>query len=373
MNNVVTEHLGGTDMNFAVHLNNWGEVTLTANNCEFLATYCGVRAFNSGYDNNNIKITNSKLTGATRAFWVHNYFGDFTDARHTEEAVIARLKIDIYNNNNTFEITGEAKSPIRYGFISPVYFDETGKKVYPEDPVFNITSSNTETLTTAVATPDATVEIAAGTYTFPKSFAKGVTVVCEEGTVFDGGSSAISLDINGATVIGAEFTSSADRVITGTVNGTIKDCTFTGDRALRYCYAGETCVFENCVFDGVVYGVHFDGGENDATFRNCTFSGFNTFGHAITLLTLENCNFKSNGKSDYNGVNLWGNTNLVGTKFYFDGQAANEWISAASADIEISFTDCEIVDSEKSLTDWLDESNDPGTVFTINGDTYTTK
>ncbi len=708
MNNVVTEHLGGTDMNFAVHLNNWGEVTLTADNCQFLATYCGVRAFNSGYDNNNIKITNSKLTGATRAFWVHNYFGDFTDARHTEEAVIARLKIDIYNNNNTFEITGEAKSPIRYGFSNPVYFDETGKQVYPvvshildeegnatiytveglnwlaetvnggdsfsgksvtladsidltdvewtcigtpENPfsgtfdgsnntIYNlkiieteakedkayigffgyaknatiknvtfenvnlnipcldidhsqghigavagslegtslienvtvkgditieatfdangasrvavvaggnidgnvtmrnvhvtanegsylkannnvgalagqlqvknvfencssninvtgkkffaggiiglaagnstftnchttgnitiaagregnandhyrvggiaggwadntttpcvltgctytgtvsgtnadgsvanpldysgyvgrgytlanregstviidgvkyiqignsapygnynvvITSSNTETLTTAVATPDATVEIAAGTYTFPKSFAKGVTVVCEEGTVFDGGSSAISLDINGATIIGAEFTSSADRVITGIVNGTIKDCTFTGDRALRYCYAGETCVFENCVFDGVVYGAHFDGGENDATFRNCTFSGFNAFGNAITLLTLENCNFKSNGKSDYNGVNLWGNTNLVGTKFYFDGQTANEWISAASADIEISFTNCEIVDSEKSLTDWLDESNDPGTVFTINGDTYTTK
>ncbi|MBR7166578.1 MAG: hypothetical protein IKD38_02390, partial [Bacteroidaceae bacterium] len=248
-----------------------------------------------------------------------------------------------------------------------------GKKVWPEAPVFNITSSNTEALTTAVATPDATVEIAAGTYTFPTSFAKGVTVVCEEGTVFDGGSSAISLDINGATVIGAEFTSSADRVITGTVNGTIKDCTFTGDRALRYCYAGETCVFENCVFDGVVYGAHFDGGENDATFRNCTFSGFNTFGHAITLLTLENCNFKSNGKTAYNGVNLWGNTNLVGTKFYFDGQSANEWISAASADIEVSFTNCEIIDSEKSLTDWLDESNDPGTVFTINGDTYTTK
>ncbi len=248
-----------------------------------------------------------------------------------------------------------------------------GKKVWPEAPVFNITNSNTEALTTAVATPDATVEIAAGTYTFPKSFAKGVTVVCEEGTVFDGGSSAISLDINGATIIGAEFTSSADRVITGTVNGTIKDCTFTGDRALRYCYAGETCVFENCVFDGVVYGVHFDGGENDATFRNCTFSGFNAFGHAITLLTLENCNFKSNGKTDYNGVNLWGNTNLVGTKFYFDGTVANEWISAASAGIEISFTNCEIVNSEKSLTDWLDESNDPGTVFTINGDTYTTK
>ncbi len=127
MEGVTVENLGGTDMNFSVHLNNWGEVTLNADDCKFLSTYCGVRVFNSGYDMNNVTIKNSKLTGSTRAFWVHNYIGDLNSAQHSDEAIKARLKLDIYNNGNIFEITGEAKSPIRYGFGETVYFNEAGE------------------------------------------------------------------------------------------------------------------------------------------------------------------------------------------------------------------------------------------------------
>lgn len=132
MNGVTAQNLGGTDMNFVVHLNNWGEVTLNADNCVFDAPYCGVRVFNSGYDMNNVKITNSKLTGKTRAFWVHNYIGDLNSAQHSDDAIKARLNIDIYNNNNEFSITGTAVSPIRYGFETTVYFDkESGYEVTP--------------------------------------------------------------------------------------------------------------------------------------------------------------------------------------------------------------------------------------------------
>lgn len=129
MKDVTVKHLGGTDMNFAVHLNNWGEVTLNADNCVFDAPYCGVRVFNSGYDMNNVKITNSKLTGLTRAFWVHNYLGDLDSTQHPDEAIKARLNLDIYNNNNAFEITGEAESPIRYGFDTTVYFNADGSQL----------------------------------------------------------------------------------------------------------------------------------------------------------------------------------------------------------------------------------------------------
>jgi len=129
LNGVTVQNQGGTDMNFAVHLNNWGEVTLNADDCVFDATYCGVRVFNSGYDMNNVKITNSKLTGNTRAFWVHNYLGDLDSSKHSDEAIKARLNLDIYGNNNTFEITGEAKSPIRYGFGTTVYFNADGAQV----------------------------------------------------------------------------------------------------------------------------------------------------------------------------------------------------------------------------------------------------
>ena len=122
MEDVVVNNLGGTDMSFCVHLNNWGEVTLNADNCEFNSPYCGVRVFNSGPQMNNVLITNSTLTGATRAFWVHNYIGDIPNA--TEEEIKNRLNIKIYNNNNTFSLTGTAISPIRYGFGNPVYFTE---------------------------------------------------------------------------------------------------------------------------------------------------------------------------------------------------------------------------------------------------------
>lgn len=95
----------------------------------FDALYCGVRVFNSGYDMNNVKITNSKLTGSTRAFWVHNYLGDLDSSKHSDEAIKARLNLDIYGNNNTFEITGTATAPIRYGFGDTVYFNAEGSRV----------------------------------------------------------------------------------------------------------------------------------------------------------------------------------------------------------------------------------------------------
>lgn len=123
VNDVVVNNLGGTDMNFAVHMNNWGEVTLEADKSEFLATYCGVRVFNSGNDMNNVTISNSKLAGLTRAFWVHNYIGDGTASDET-------LNIKILNRNNIFEVPENVKSPIRYGYSNPVYY------VIEEDAIY---------------------------------------------------------------------------------------------------------------------------------------------------------------------------------------------------------------------------------------------
>ena len=184
-----------------------------------------------------------------------------------------------------------------------------------------------------------TLNIPAGTYTMPTNFAEGVTLVCDN-AVFEGTS---SLNINGSTIIGATFSSDNERTATGTINGTFKSCTFEGNRALRYCYAGETTVFEDCIFDGSVYGAHFDGGANDITFSGCSLSGFNAFGAAITQLTLENCKFVCTGKSNYNGVNLWGATKLVGCEFTFDGKAATEWIGLNGADSKvIEFENCTI-------------------------------
>ena len=137
LDTVVVENLGGTDMNFAIHLNNWGTASLNANNCELKATYCGVRVFNSGPDMNNVTITNSTMTGATRAFWVHNYASSDMGGKvysgssvaYDKAVVDARLNLDIFGNNNTFELTGTAKSPIRYGFNETIFYDAEGKIV----------------------------------------------------------------------------------------------------------------------------------------------------------------------------------------------------------------------------------------------------
>ena len=217
------------------------------------------------------------------------------------------------------------------------------------------------------AATGATVQVPAGEYTFPASSIKeGMTIKCAEGTVFQGAS---SLNIKGATVEGATFSNAAGTVVTSTINGTFKDCVFEGGNALRYCYAGETVVFENCVFSGNTYGIHFDGGANEIIFRNCTFSGFNATAAAVTMTTFEGCTFKSNGKSNYNGINIWGSAKMVNTNFEFDGSVDNEWIDPISADKTYEFTGCTI-NGGTIFSSFYFSPRDVNTDITIDGTLY---
>mgnify|MGYP003297967334 CR=1 FL=1 len=121
------DNLGGTAMNFAVHMNNWGEVTLNANNAILKASYIPVRVFNSGYDMNNVTIENSTLDGGSYCFWVHNYIGDLDSSKHSDDAINARLNLNIYGKGNTFTTT--KTHPVLFGFDTYVYFDANGNKV----------------------------------------------------------------------------------------------------------------------------------------------------------------------------------------------------------------------------------------------------
>ena len=127
----VTASVEGSDMAFVAHLNNWGEVTLIANNCTLESNYVPVRVFNSGPDMNNVTIKNSTLKGGSAAFWVHNYtVADFgTEAK--AEAQKALLNLNIYEPGNTFspDVNG-----IRYGFTNSVRTDAYGiTKTVSED------------------------------------------------------------------------------------------------------------------------------------------------------------------------------------------------------------------------------------------------
>jgi len=125
--NATIENLGGSDMAFCVHLNNWGEVTLNVGNSNLKSTYIAVRAFNSGNDMNNITIKNSTLEGKY-CFWVHNYtLVDFGNDSAKQEAHAKLLNLDITNGTNTFVNTGMA--PILYGFTDSIYFDASGNEL----------------------------------------------------------------------------------------------------------------------------------------------------------------------------------------------------------------------------------------------------
>ncbi len=120
---VTAKNLGGSDMGFVAHLNNWGEVTLNAENCTLESNYVPVRVFNSGYDMNNVTIKNSTLTGNSAAFWVHNYTVEDFGSASKVEAQKALLNLNIYNQGNTFspDLNG-----IRYGFTNAIRTDAYG-------------------------------------------------------------------------------------------------------------------------------------------------------------------------------------------------------------------------------------------------------
>ena len=218
--------------------------------------------------------------------------------------------------------------------------DKNGKWYVVTETV-DAVASTTDELKNALAN-GSNVYLAAGQYTMPASanFSSDDVLICAPGAVFTGSS---NLNINGATIVGATFSNPSGNAVGSTINGTFKGCTFTGSNTLRDCYVGTTTVFEDCVFDGSVYAIHFDGGENkEIVFRNCTISGFNALAAAIKMVTFEGCTFVGNGKSGYNGANLWGSAKLINCEFTFNGTTANEWIDCIGANKTYEFENCTV-------------------------------
>ena len=190
-----------------------------------------------------------------------------------------------------------------------------GNNVTIENNIKAVGANDVDELKNALADGAEAVSLSAGTYTFPaSSLQPGQTIICEEGTVFTGTS---SLNINGATVDGATFKNEGATAITGTLYGTLKNCTFEGYETLRWCYtgAGKSVVFENCVIKTTLRGVHFDEMNGDVTFRNCEINGFNAYSGAGTM-TFEGCTFGYDA-SNYNGLNIYTNTVLKDCTFNY--------------------------------------------------------
>ena len=252
------------------------------------------------------------------------YFGGMFGYLETNEE--GRIDINNCTVTNT-TVKGEASTKLSGDNDGNIYFD--GASVV----------NDAAELEDALANGETKIQLAAGTYTFPASSLSGdETIICAPGTVFEGTS---SLNINGATVVGATFDAgNKDTSVSGTINGTFKDCTFTGgSEGVRWCYtnAGDTVIFENCVFEATLRGIHFDGMDGDVKFINCEINGFNAIGGSGTV-TFEGCTF-GNDASRYNGLNMYCNTVLTDCTFNYISGKTN-FIDFEAAGKSLTITNC---------------------------------
>lgn len=266
------------------------------------------------------------------------------DSYHIDVPLLGRGTVEkVYVNNMECDITDFVVTAGKLDASSiPTLNLKDGELVKTEDAVNTL-----DAIKSAVSSSGAVVTVAAGKYgAFRDIKPEGnVTIICEEGTVFKGWS---KFNMNGATIVGATFTCDWENdsytVADQTINGVFKNCVFDSWHVMTPCYAGDKVEFEDCVFKGGSYCVHFDGGENDITFRRCTLSGFNAFGAKVTMLTFEDCKFIHDTTglwdSKYNGVNLWGSAKMIGCEFTFDGSTENEWIDCIGAGQTYEFENC---------------------------------
>ena len=266
---VTAKNLGGSDMAFVAHLNNWGEVTLNVENSTLESNYVAVRVFNSGYDMNNVTIKNSTLKGGNYAFWVHNYTKeDFSGDQGKANAQKALLNFDIFNGTNTF--VGKNDTPIRLGMTNAVYLNANVSTVAGLQPLLaqgmNVTLANDLTINEGITAPYG-----------------NKTALSHKGGVFNGNGKTISATMGG------------DNYAVMTNGGTIKNLTIdNGFRGIVIMSATQTINLENVVSsgDGVCYALNTAEGTStqDLVAKNCTFNGWSSWS-LLKSATFTGCTF----------------------------------------------------------------------------------
>lgn len=277
------------------------------------------------------------------------------------------------------DIKGVAADPINAVWVDEDYeeyaseVEVKGASKVVEGAVENVPASDQEALKAALdeaaKNPETTVvvNVAADTYGTLPALSSNVVLNCAEGTVFEGTS---SLNVNGATVIGATFEDDGIAV-RGTVDGTFKNCTFDGSEALRWCDTeeGDEILFEDCVIKTDFRGFHFDGMEGNVTFRRCEINGFNAYGGKGTA-TFENCVF-GNDESSYNGLNTYSNTVLKDCQFVFNTGKTN-FIDMEGTGKTLSITNCTATldGTETPVIDFVGGSQLANNTVILDGKTY---
>lgn len=286
----------GTSPNIAPCVGAWGG-DLTFNNCKFIVAgssgrETGVMTWWTGNNQMSLAFNGCEFVGkdnhaSARAMQIYGKVDmevknctfttakDYTLKYVAQEGNVAVFEGNTVSNSENFVELGSSAYPgnkytvkindttLGTGVNHYVVANPENQTIYVNnqvveivaDAVANVASQSdlANALNNADETKTTVINVAAGEYTMPSGLNKNVTLNCAEGTVFKGNS---KLNINGATVVGAGFSNPSGSAVSSTINGTFKGCTFEGSNAVRSAYAGETVVFEDCVFSGNVYGIH---------------------------------------------------------------------------------------------------------------------
>ena len=115
LNGVTVKNNGGAGMAYVLDMSNATNAAYNVDNSTLESTYIAVRIFNNNENGvHNATIKNSTLKGKY-CFWVQYYLAD----GRSQEVLDRQLKLDIYNNNNTF-VPAAGKLPILFGYNSYV-------------------------------------------------------------------------------------------------------------------------------------------------------------------------------------------------------------------------------------------------------------
>ena len=290
VNGGTIEHLGGTDMAYAIDnltngKNTYAETVINGGTIK--STYRAIRQFLNGVEAQNILTVNGgTIEGANKSIWMQDPSANANTGTLTV-GNNASLKGDVY----LFVTAGSTAWPVEVSIATAALKD--GAKVVtgnvPADyavanvngvwgvsaAVATVNGVGYAALADAIAAAQAgdVVTVFEGTYAMP-SMKAGITIVGEGNVMFEG-------------------------TLTGTLeNLTMKNIHIKGGNAQRWAYAKGNLVFENVTFEATsVYALHFDGiaAGTNLTYKDCTIIGWAALGGSPASCVFDGCTVKGNG------------------------------------------------------------------------------
>ena len=366
---VNAKNLGGSDMAFVAHLNNWGEVTLNVENSTLESTYTAVRVFNSGNDMNNVTIKNSTLDSeGAKTFWVHNYtLADYGNDAAKTAAHQALLNFDIFNGTNTFE-SSDPNRVIEYGFTNYINFDGEGNQIISDaDELAAALTADKENISVVLVD---NIELpitslgeqtgGSGEYKLGGESTKAITINL--------GGKKLNITTTYWSAIGAKNNNALFTIKNGTMTSTGNSAgTWNAwDIRLSNCnYAIEDVTIEKAVA--------LDNVGKSTSMKNVTITdnhNTDTYGLWITAegqtVTLDGCVIDMTPASDGRGIKIDNQyvaagsekkvtLNVANTTFKTDEKAAILVKNPAGADINLKNINIAAVAADSDFAVWVDE------------------